>query len=120
MNGLPPTSTRTDSLFPYTTLVRSGRRAERRTGTAAVVTARGHDAECGLRREMPGQTELRQESLVGFVEREIGRAHVCTPVTNAHLVCRLLIEKKKTNYTNTIQQNCTEIHENSRTQTTHH
>src|SRR3546814_3197790 len=27
--------------------------------------------------------------------REIGRAHVSTPVTNAHLVCRLLLEKKK-------------------------
>src|SRR3546814_8007504 len=27
---------------------------------------------------------------------EIGRAHVLTPVTNAHLVCRLLLEKKKT------------------------
>src|SRR3546814_4972310 len=27
---------------------------------------------------------------------EIGRAHVRTPVTNAHLVCRLLLEKKKT------------------------
>src|SRR3546814_4760258 len=26
---------------------------------------------------------------------EIGRAHVCTPVNNAHLVCRLLLEKKK-------------------------
>src|SRR3546814_1233561 len=24
---------------------------------------------------------------------QIGRAHVCTPVTNAHLVCRLLLEK---------------------------
>src|SRR3546814_5388996 len=23
---------------------------------------------------------------------EIGRAHVCTPVTNAHIVCRLLLE----------------------------
>src|SRR3546814_4361366 len=29
--------------------------------------------------------------------QEIGRAHVCTPVTNAQLVCRLLLEKKKTN-----------------------
>src|SRR3546814_10141735 len=28
-------------------------------------------------------------------DRQIGRAHVCTPVTNAHLVCRLLLEKKK-------------------------
>src|SRR3546814_4563115 len=27
---------------------------------------------------------------------KIGRAHVCTPVTNAHLVCSLLLEKKKT------------------------
>src|SRR3546814_9418388 len=26
--------------------------------------------------------------------REIGRAHVCTPVTNAQLVCRILLEKK--------------------------
>src|SRR3546814_1550905 len=26
---------------------------------------------------------------------QIGRAHVCTPVTNAHLVCRLLLAKKK-------------------------
>src|SRR3546814_5988997 len=25
--------------------------------------------------------------------REIGRAHVCTPVPNAHIVCRLLLEK---------------------------
>src|SRR3546814_8896755 len=31
---------------------------------------------------------------------EIGRAHVCTTVTNAHLVCRLLLEKKKQHQTN--------------------
>src|SRR3546814_7604010 len=29
---------------------------------------------------------------------QIGRAHVCTPVTNAHLVCRLLLEKQHTIY----------------------
>src|SRR3546814_8463674 len=28
-------------------------------------------------------------------KKQIGRAHVCTPVTNAHLVCRPLLEKKK-------------------------
>src|SRR3546814_8016983 len=28
--------------------------------------------------------------------QQIGRAHVCTSVTNAHLVCRLLIEKPNT------------------------
>src|SRR3546814_5415316 len=26
----------------------------------------------------------------------MGRAHVCTPVTNAHIVCRLLLEKTTT------------------------
>src|SRR3546814_4936668 len=30
-----------------------------------------------------------------LAQRQIGRAHVCTPVTNAQLVCRLLLEKKK-------------------------
>src|SRR3546814_1558628 len=28
--------------------------------------------------------------------RQIGRAHVSTPVTNAHLVCRHLLDKNKT------------------------
>src|SRR3546814_2591546 len=42
-----------------------------------------------------------KESLVDAIRRandvmlEIGRAHVWTPVTNAHLVCRLLLVKKK-------------------------
>src|SRR3546814_2635164 len=31
----------------------------------------------------------------GHDSLKIGRAHVCTPVTNAHLVCRLLLEKHK-------------------------
>src|SRR3546814_1613361 len=42
----------------------------------------------------------------GSVFDKIGRAHVLTPVTNAHLVCRLLLEKKNntihTQYTYTI------------------
>src|SRR3546814_1596519 len=33
--------------------------------------------------------------LLGPDRQQIGRAHVLTPVTNAHLVCRLLLEKKK-------------------------
>src|SRR3546814_5871517 len=28
------------------------------------------------------------------IATEIGRSHVCTPVTNAHLVCRLLLATK--------------------------
>src|SRR3546814_3353973 len=36
----------------------------------------------------PGEAQLLPSG------QQIGRAHVCTPVTNAHLVCRLLLEKK--------------------------
>src|SRR3546814_2282359 len=32
------------------------------------------------------------EETAFLCEHKIGRAHVCTPVTNAHLVCRLLLE----------------------------
>src|SRR3546814_7482826 len=47
------------------------------------------------------ECRLRPICAIGFVGlvagglEEIGRAHVCTPVTNAPLVCRLLPEKKK-------------------------
>src|SRR3546814_8470557 len=33
---------------------------------------------------------------------QIGRAHVLTPVTNAHIVCRLLLAKKKRNTKRTL------------------
>src|SRR3546814_6323912 len=42
----------------------------------------------------PGITD-EQRTEIGGLCVEIGRAHVCTPVTNAHLVCRLLLAKKK-------------------------
>src|SRR3546814_3338751 len=48
-------------------------------------------------REFP--TPCRKTLLVVWINSdgyEIGRAHVCTPVTNAHIVCRLLLDKKKT------------------------
>src|SRR3546814_3749303 len=35
---------------------------------------------------------------------QIGRAHVRTPVTNAHLVCRLLLDKKKKKNTSQLKQ----------------
>src|SRR3546814_1964069 len=35
---------------------------------------------------------------------EIGRAQVCTPVTNAHLVCSLLLEKTKQTNINKIRK----------------
>src|SRR3546814_1588400 len=47
-------------------------------------------------RENPGKS-------IFFKQHQIGRAHVCTPVTNAPLVCRLLLEKNK--YNNHINSN---------------
>src|SRR3546814_8375408 len=79
----PPISTRTDTLFPYTTLFRSAR------------TPAPHWVQV-----MGGWTphQFKEKRLTTLPEinaaTEIGRAHVRTPVTNAHLVCRLLLEKK--------------------------
>src|SRR3546814_2156837 len=47
------------------------------------------------RRDMRELRALRHRQNAGQSMSEIGRAHVCTPVTNAHLVCRLLHEKKQ-------------------------
>src|SRR3546814_2574683 len=41
--------------------------------------------------------ELVDESMNERI-KQIGRAHVCTPVTNAQLVCSLLLDKKKQLY----------------------
>src|SRR6188472_4751363 len=70
----PPRSTRETTLFPYTTLFRSRRAAD----LQGLPPVRG--------RPPPERDPL---------EGEIGRAHVRTPVTVSHLVCRLLLEKKK-------------------------
>src|SRR3546814_10104845 len=60
-----------------------------------------HAAVAVRPRRMPGQRRALEP-----VVAEIGRAHVSTPVTNAHLVCRLLLENKNTilitTYTHTI------------------
>src|SRR3546814_7574667 len=37
--------------------------------------------------------DVAMQRMDGLLAGQIGRAHVCTPVTNAHLVCRLLLEK---------------------------
>src|SRR3546814_3296817 len=122
----PPRSTRTDTLFPYTTLFRSPaaeaaadaalhRPDERRgeIGTVVVVGARGAylrllaaDALGDRRRRVHGLRRHAVDALQRPVARghrdafrgaraESGRAHVCTPVTHAPLVCRLLLENNK-------------------------
>src|SRR3546814_8746789 len=41
---------------------------------------------------------LATAAAIAWPLNKIGRAHVCTPVPTAHLVCRLLFEKKKTKH----------------------
>src|SRR3546814_12653088 len=97
----PPRSTRTDTLFPYTTLFRSRRtppaqpfgKPQARAWIAADgATAGGYRDGARSRPSAPGRKPYSRD----IPDRhKIGRAHVRTPVTNAHLVCRLLLEKKK-------------------------
>src|SRR3546814_6462352 len=45
--------------------------------------------------QQSGDIAVASEASSTGAYRETGRAHVCTPVTNAHIVCRLLLEKTK-------------------------
>src|SRR3546814_2323064 len=145
----PPRSTRTDTLFPYTTLFRS-REVVAALKTAGVIERIGDYAKNIAKRvaifaesnpiapmtivpEMARVVaQMVKSALDAFVARDaelaarvrerdktvddfynslfrtlltymmenpnkIGRAHVRTPVTNAHIVCRLLLEKKNNN-----------------------
>src|SRR3546814_6262628 len=90
----PPRSTRTDTLFPYTTLFRSD--ASSAPDVAGHVHHEPKLRDLVVDRHLVAVDGGREAALRAEAELvEIGRAHVCTPVTNAHLVCRLLLEKKK-------------------------
>src|SRR3546814_9743458 len=108
----PSRSHLTDTLFPYTTLCLSD--------VLLLVVDAGGVLIAGIADPAPDDRALRQilcmshhgfkcaSSQVRAIRhlscstykptRQIGRAHVCTPVTNAHLVCRLLLDKIKTPY----------------------
>src|SRR3546814_6168970 len=126
----PPRSTRTVTLFPYTTLFRSSGAcllcfscaaclkfvamegiaiSMETTSTYRIQGATGEwEVVIGLEvhAQVTSQAKLfsgaatafgaEPNTQVSLIDAEIGRAHVCTPVTNAHLVCRLLLEQKKT------------------------
>src|SRR3546814_2190137 len=113
----PPRSTRTDTLFPYTTLFRSPFREGQAVKSvlrlfaslalllsATAASAHGdekHEDEAtrpAVTAAVPAQPGADVEAMgsAAVSNEKIGGAHVCTPVTNAHLVCRLLLEKKKT------------------------
>src|SRR3546814_4782341 len=101
----PPGFTRTDTLLPSTTRVRAYDTIGDAisvdgplSGTAGTTTYR-YDRDrrrVGVISPDPdGAGSLkRRAARTSYADDEIGRAHVLTPVTNAHLVCRLLLEKK--------------------------
>src|SRR3546814_2364274 len=108
----PPRSTRTDTLLPDTTLVRSlvdqhGAHAALLDGHAAAAEQLGgellHLVFVGLSQDKGNAPAFERRGRIGRRGRrqrkifQIGRAHVWTPVTNAHIVCRLLLAKKKKN-----------------------
>src|SRR3546814_8428163 len=110
MRRLPPISTRTDTLFPSKTLCRAQRRDDEIGDGGGVIELfspdggqqakkgeqhRTHQAEPDQRPEMPHAEPAMRLGNEHTGEAQIGRAHVRTPVTNAHLVCRLLLAKKK-------------------------
>src|SRR3546814_9379410 len=82
----PPRSTRTDTLFPYTTLFRSSL-------LPGLSPMQKYSPFCTVNSlaAIPASASFS----VTQGKAEIGRAHVCNPVTNEHLVCRLLLDKKK-------------------------
>src|SRR3546814_7754594 len=108
-----PRSTRTDTLLPYTTLSRSLHRHRPARRGAVPIGADDLAVEADALANMAlvddaieivedrravGDRLLmlpRFEDETQCVHVEIGRAHVRTPVTNAHLVCRLLLATKK-------------------------
>src|SRR3546814_2299980 len=96
----PPRSTRTDTLFPYTTLFRS----------QGLLAARRRERPVQFGPVLGGQLQVERSAVVADVGDEIGRAHVCTPVTNAHLVCRLLLEKKQPTHTSFFSPHVSEPH----------
>src|SRR3546814_7683370 len=104
----PPRSTRTDTLFPYTTLFRS------RLVTSAFLphVFAPAEIECPQSYQERGNAGNESPRVSTFINdgandytdwyliggsryrEQIGRAHVCTQVTNAQLVCSLELEKK--------------------------
>src|SRR3546814_4502465 len=107
----PPRSTRTDTLFPYTTLFRSHIAAISSGRICAsaltirydtlflLLSVNGRFAKPFCPRGKEGQPAAQCNWLKGVgiptgIDRKSTRLN---PVTNAHLVCRLLLEKKKQN-----------------------
>src|SRR3546814_8545245 len=103
MIRLPHLSTRTYTLLPYTSLFRSvailrrygdAHGIDAATTPPAVYQKHARTSECAL----PSGKRQKQQTLTELFNfgcpKEIGRAHVRTPVTNATVDYRLKLEKK--------------------------
>src|SRR3546814_5510337 len=117
MRRRPPRATRTDTLFPYTTLFRSsgsqgfpsaavGCGVRRRSGAPADRRRRAPAARQGGQGQ-PDHLHRNDHAASGGPGRSAAvtvRSEEHTsepPVTNAHLVCRLLLEKNNIHITAT-------------------
>src|SRR2546422_3461192 len=89
----PPRST----LFPYTTLFRSNGFAP--SPGLQVLAGVGHADELAVRNGDPGggngENRFRGEAIVGIVVGGRSEEHTSELQSRLHLVCRLLLEKKK-------------------------
>src|SRR3546814_5640829 len=101
----PPTSTRTDPHLPCTTVFRSERSEEVVVGQEEALDGAVQDHHLDLRvflqglndgfqlGDRPGAEYVQGWVVAGDAPVKLGRAHVGTPVTNAHIVCRILLEQ---------------------------
>src|SRR3546814_4985216 len=93
----PPRSTRTDTLFPYTTLFRSPARSRLWRWTTVSKALAGVLAHYRLRRSTASQSVHRGRAIAPLRRRRIRSEEHTSELQSlmAHLVCRLLLEKKK-------------------------
>src|SRR3546814_3035032 len=90
----PPRSTRTDTLFPYTTLFRSTRPPI--ANSDGNIADGSHPRLAAAFGAAPVRTGPADSRRTGDHRRRTDRKSTrLNSVTNAHLVCRLLLEKKK-------------------------
>src|SRR3546814_10373905 len=61
---------------------------------AAASACVDHGFDGATLQEIARRAGLTATAVYNHFASQIGRAHVCNPVTNATLVCRLLLEKK--------------------------